>query len=97
MCFFYFLISLDYFKYDFQVIPNPARHGFYVVFNHNHQEGILNLYNELGQSVFSMKTIGTEHRIYIDADQLKLKSGIYLINYQSGSGQKSSQLLNLIP
>jgi hypothetical protein len=44
-----------------------------------------------------MKTIGTEHRIYIDADQLKLKSGIYLINYQSGSGQKSSQLLNLIP
>ena len=89
--------TIDNSKQDFQVIPNPARHGFYVLFNNNHQEGVLNLYNEFGQTVFSMKTLGNEHHIYIDAEQLKLKSGIYLINYQSGSGQKSSQLLNLIP
>ena len=80
------MLSTDSFKQDyFSFYPNPVKEVLHINLNTGLELKQVNLYNSLGQYLYSAKTI--------KVDTNTLKSGIYFIEIITNQGKSAKKII----
>jgi len=79
-------------KEKMKLFPNPAQESLYILYNAYH-DGVLNIYNILGQKVYSQNVKAMQNQLTIGIGNLI--SGQYIVEYMSGKDRMTEKFIKL--
>jgi hypothetical protein len=77
-----------YYSNDFNIYPNPAINTFTISFTKDINDGVINIYNLIGEKLYSRNFTGKELII-----ENKLERGVYSLQFTSGNKTVNKQLI----